>query len=245
MSARRRFSFKITMGMTDPGDGWEGFDYWKQISGSRNGSLRDPRYSVDGIRTLFKFFNGAFWFPLPPLHKLVTYPLPLFSWSVICCFRWVLAGANGSFSFKITMGMTDPEALEAPRSRQHQPTQPNLPEAPESIAEYQQRGNINRASWRVNGGAACGIERYQPGPKEKLATGNQQPYCGQNMFGESSRLLLCTSEQVPRPHAEIKIAVRTISRWQQHLEWHRSQNAAQFKVPRKAFGPCPDYGSDE
>ena len=51
----------------------------------------------------------------------------------------MLAGANGSFSFKISMGMTDPEALEAPRSCRHQPTQPNLPEAPESVAQHQQQ----------------------------------------------------------------------------------------------------------
>ena len=66
-------------------------------------------------------------------------------------------------------------------------------------------------------GQRVGYGRYQPGPKEnQLPTGNQQPHCGRNMFGLSSRLLLCfgrlTTEKVLRPHTEIKITVLTISR---------------------------------
>ena len=71
--------------------------------------------------------------------------------------------------------------------------------------------------------------RYQPGPKEILPIGNQQPHCGRNMFGLTSRLLLCFD----------RLIWGRIYGFAPTSKHKRSgQNADQFKVPRRGVGGC-------
>ena len=82
------------------------------------------------------------------------------------------------------MGMTDPEALEALRSSWPQPTQP---EAPESRVPPEG----HRADLKV--GLRVGYNKWAvpARAKEILPIGNELLHCGRQMFGLTSRLLLC------------------------------------------------------